>query len=106
MNVSFQREFIISVSANILLEIKKKEDEMKLYRIFYSDIPLKGSAEILVSNVWATENHKSKPDPHGRVVIPLTCLTPPRFCVCPKQGPGFPTSYNMVFPFFVFSELR
>jgi hypothetical protein len=27
------------------------------------------------------------------VGIPLTGLTVPPFCVCPKPGPGFPTSY-------------
>ena len=36
--------------------------------------------------------------------VPLTDLTPPPFCACPKSGPGFTTSYVMVF--FVFSELR
>jgi hypothetical protein len=35
---------------------------------------------------------------------PLTDLTPPPFCACPKPGPGFTTSSVMVF--FVFSELR
>ena len=25
--------------------------------------------------------------------IPLTCLTPPHCCACPKPGPRFPTSY-------------
>jgi hypothetical protein len=28
-----------------------------------------------------------------RVRIPLTGLTPPQFCACPKAGPGFPTSF-------------
>ena len=36
--------------------------------------------------------------------VPLTDLTPPPFCACPKPGPGFTTSYVMVF--LVFSELR
>jgi hypothetical protein len=27
----------------------------------------------------------------GVVGIPLFGLTPPHICVCPKQGPGFPT---------------
>ena len=36
--------------------------------------------------------------------IPLTSLTPTYCCACPKAGPGFPTSYAVVF-FFV-SELR
>ena len=31
------------------------------------------------------------------VQIPLTSLSMPHFCVCPKSGPGFPTSYVMVF---------
>ena len=35
-----------------------------------------------------------------QVGILLTCLTPPHLCACPKPGPGFPTSYVMVF--FVF----
>jgi hypothetical protein len=41
----------------------------------------------------------------GRVEIPLTCLTQPHFCVCPKlkPGPGFPTSYVVIF--FVFNCL-
>jgi hypothetical protein len=38
------------------------------------------------------------------VGIPLFCLTLPHFCACPKPGPGFPTSYVMVF--FVFNKLR
>ena len=36
--------------------------------------------------------------------VPLTDLTPPPLCACPKPGPGFTTSSVMVF--FVFSELR
>ena len=39
----------------------------------------------------------------GRTVMPLTGLTLPHWCVCPK--PGFLTSYVVVL-FFVFSELR
>jgi len=31
-------------------------------------------------------------------------LTPPHFCACPKPGPGFPTSYVMVF--FMFNYLK
>ena len=34
--------------------------------------------------------------------IPLTGATLPRFCACPKPGPGFPTSYVVVLS--VFSE--
>ena len=33
----------------------------------------------------------------GRVGILLTGLTSAHFCVCPKPGPGFPTSYVVVF---------
>ena len=33
----------------------------------------------------------------GRVWIPLTVLTLPHFCACPKSGLGFPTSSVMVF---------
>jgi hypothetical protein len=29
-----------------------------------------------------------------RVGIPLTNLTLPHFCACPKPGPGFPTSHH------------
>jgi hypothetical protein len=36
------------------------------------------------------------------VEITLTSLIPPHFCACLKPGPGFPTSYVVVF--FVFSE--
>jgi hypothetical protein len=36
--------------------------------------------------------------------VPLTDLTSLHFCACPKPGPGFTTSYVMVF--LVFSELR
>jgi hypothetical protein len=32
----------------------------------------------------------------GRIGIPLTSLTLPHFCVCPKPGLGFPTSYYAV----------
>jgi hypothetical protein len=38
------------------------------------------------------------------VGIPLTGLTPPYVCACPKPGPGFPASYVVVF--FMFSDLR
>jgi hypothetical protein len=31
------------------------------------------------------------------VADPLTGLTPPYVCACPKPGPGFPTSYVVVF---------
>jgi len=31
------------------------------------------------------------------VGIPLTGLPPPHFCACPNTGPGFPTSYVVVF---------
>jgi hypothetical protein len=31
------------------------------------------------------------------VGIPLTGLTPPHVCVCPKSGPVFPMLYVMVF---------
>jgi len=41
---------------------------------------------------------------NGWVMIPLTVLTPPHFCACPKSGSGFLMSYVVVF--FVFSELR
>ena len=33
----------------------------------------------------------------GKVRIPLTGLIPPHFCACLKPGPGFPTSYVVVF---------
>jgi len=39
-----------------------------------------------------------------RLEIPKTGSTPPHVCTCPKLGPGFPTSSDVVF--FVFSELR
>jgi hypothetical protein len=35
----------------------------------------------------------------------LTGLTPPYLCACPKAGPGFPSSYVVVF-FFVFRALK
>ena len=38
----------------------------------------------------------------GRFGIPLTGLTPPHFCACPKPGPGFPTTYVVGLFFFVF----
>jgi hypothetical protein len=40
----------------------------------------------------------------GGYEIPLTVLTPPHLCVCPKQGIGFPTSYVGVF-FYVQSPM-
>ena len=40
----------------------------------------------------------------GRVGVPLTGLTPPQFCACPKPGHGFSTSYGAVL--FMFSEFR
>jgi hypothetical protein len=41
----------------------------------------------------------------GRVGIPLTGLTRPHFCACPKPEHGFPTSYvGTVVVYFVFSE--
>jgi hypothetical protein len=42
----------------------------------------------------------------GRDRIPLTCLTPPQMRACPRPGPGFPTSYVVISPFFVFGEMR
>ena len=36
----------------------------------------------------------------GRAVIPLPCITPPHVCACSKLGPGFPTSYVVVFLMF------
>ena len=33
----------------------------------------------------------------GRIVVPLTGLTPPQCCACPKPGPWFPTSYVVDF---------
>jgi hypothetical protein len=45
-----------------------------------------------------------KRNQEGRVRIPLTCLTPPHVCACPKSEPGFTSSYVVVF--FVFSEER
>jgi len=39
----------------------------------------------------------------GRVGIPLTGLTLPHSCACPKPGTGFPMSCIVV-SFFVFSE--
>jgi hypothetical protein len=32
----------------------------------------------------------------GRIQIPLTDLTLPQFCACPKPGPEFPTLYVKV----------
>jgi hypothetical protein len=40
----------------------------------------------------------------GRVRMPLTDLTPPYCCACPKLGPEFPTSYVMTFS--MFNDLR
>ena len=50
---------------------------------------------------WFYYHHCSNQELGG---ILLNDLTPPPFCACPKPGPGFTTSYVMVF--FVFSELR
>jgi hypothetical protein len=36
--------------------------------------------------------------------MPLTDLTPPYCCACPKLGPEFPTSYVMTFT--MFNDLR
>jgi hypothetical protein len=36
--------------------------------------------------------------------MPLTDLTPPYCCACPKLGPEFPTSYVMTFS--MFNDLR
>jgi len=41
----------------------------------------------------------------GRFRIPLTSLTLPHICACPKPGPGFPKSYVVV-SFFMFNELK
>jgi len=38
----------------------------------------------------------------GRIGISVTGLPPPYFCAHPNSGPGFPTSYVMVF--YLFSE--
>jgi hypothetical protein len=42
---------------------------------------------LFIQNVYALE----------MVRIPLTTLTLPYFCVCPKLEPGIPTPYVMVF---------
>ena len=42
----------------------------------------------------------------GSIEIPLTGLTLPRFYAGPKPGPGFPTSYVVVFFVYMFNELR
>jgi hypothetical protein len=33
----------------------------------------------------------------NRVGVPSTGLTSPHFCTCPKSGPGFQTSYVVVY---------
>jgi len=38
-----------------------------------------------------------KRNQEGRVRIPLTCLTPPHVCACPKSEPGFTSSYVVIF---------
>jgi hypothetical protein len=40
----------------------------------------------------------------GRMWRPLTSLTLPHFCACPKPGPGDPIPYAGVF--FMFTDLR
>jgi hypothetical protein len=42
----------------------------------------------------------------GNVIIPLTSLTLPHCCVCPKSGPGFTMSYVVVFSMFNELEMR
>ena len=39
-----------------------------------------------ILSCWRSSNHE------GRVVIPLTDLTPLYFCACTQPGPGFPMS--------------
>ena len=39
-------------------------------------------------------------------IAPIIGLTPPHVWVCPKPGPGFPTSYVFVFFFFMFRDMR
>jgi len=39
----------------------------------------------------------------GRVVIPITSLTPQPVRACPRLGPGFPVTYIMIF--FVYGSL-
>ena len=43
-----------------------------------------------------TEICKHTKQANKRVGIPLTDLTLPHFCACPKQGPGFQISYVIV----------
>jgi len=59
----------------------------------YIDL-IKISVGLLISN-------KSKIG-EERIGIPLTGLTPPYFCACPKPRPRFPTF--VIVPLFVFSE--
>ena len=47
---------------------------------------------------WLCEQYRWRSSyQEGRVCIPLTDLTPLHFWSCPKPGPGFPTSYAVIF---------
>ena len=50
---------------------------------------------IWVYFLWYCQRRSSHQE--RRVGIPLTDLTPPHLCACPKPGPGFPMSHVVVF---------
>ena len=56
----------------------------------YLNVPLKGHIRQVWLYIFSTIIQT------GRIQIPLTDLTLPQFCACPKPGPEFPMSYVMV----------
>ena len=48
---------------------------------------------------WRTNYQK------GMIEIPITCLTPPHFCACPKVGPCYPSIYAEIL-LFMLNDLR
>ena len=76
---------------------------MFLSRKMFQSIIIIELAEFVVLKVCMYFRWRSSYQ-EGRVRIPLTGLTPPALCTCPKPGLGFPTSYAVAF--LVLNEFR
>jgi hypothetical protein len=76
-----------------------------LYDIWYDIVSTVSHAQPFNESVvhamifnWLCEQYRWKSSyQEGRVCIPLIDLTPLHFWSCPKPGPGFPTSYAVIF---------
>ena len=76
------RSFILTLKhSEVKVVLKKMSYCKKICIIIYVPKIIRKEDYILRGSVW----------------IPLTNLTPPHCCACPKSGPRFPLAYVMVF---------